>query len=97
YTYSAGTGATDIPGNIGIAYWVCHSASTGSGSISHQSTTTVTTYFVDAEQPAARIGRFWSAPAFNGVKISGATSVPRAINIGGFMDTSLGVGPNPLL
>ena len=92
YTYSAGTGATDLPGNISVAYW--------RGKLANGATTRVD--FTDSAA-ATEYGQLatgnndtsylWWSPAADGAKLSntGAASVASTITILAYVDSALGV------
>lgn len=99
YTYAAGTGTAEIPGNVGTVLWNAFCAATG-GTTTHS--------YMDATGTYLR-GRFTSANLetvyeFRGLATAGiqlqngsSTSIAYRINLGGWADTVLGVGSNPVL
>lgn len=98
YTYSSGTGTTNIPGNIKIALFICAIwGGTNSRSLVRDSSDNFdyATWNASGTDGIARI----YAQASKGIKLrnSGGNTFAGDINLGGFIDSVLGVGSNPLL
>lgn len=94
YSYSAGTGTTDIPNNsLQGVYLIGSGPGTGTASVTNSGGT---------ESFAAAIGTgnfFVRVPVrlINGAKIANSSGVGMDIFLSGFYDQVLGVGSNPLL
>jgi hypothetical protein len=98
YTYSAGTGATNIPNNISFSVYE-GSSSGNAGNFVFQNSAASRDYFLFSTGTSATLSIRECIPASEGVKISNgpASSFAYDICIEGFVDGVLGVGSNPLL
>lgn len=94
YTYSAGTGTTDIPNNVVISmFGACSGGGSGSGDI----TNSTASWSYATASGASKISARFFARSNSGAKISNGGSVGMDIYISGFVDGVLGVGSNPIL
>lgn len=96
YTYSAGTGTTNIPGNVGHCNFMCCFA-TVTGKLAYNSGGTILYSMAGA---ASAIGQILvRAPAAGGIQLQNgpSSSIAYTIQLLGFTDSALGVGANPLL
>jgi|WetSurMetagenome_2_1015567.scaffolds.fasta_scaffold58262_3 hypothetical protein len=98
YTYSAGTGTTNIPDNIGIMKWYAGSGGTTTTEIALATQTSTNSllsrfsYLANNTSIAQAI-----TPAVDGAYASVNVSCPITIYLSGFFDNALGVGSNPLV
>jgi hypothetical protein len=97
YTYSAGTGATNIPNNISLVKWLVDTGAVAA-SVNMWDSTTNHIFSYTAGTYAARTPVGW-IPAADGIQGRNniATSIAYAIQLTGFVDGVLGVGSNPFL
>jgi hypothetical protein len=96
YTYSSGTGTTDIPSNITQALYFGGAETGGTGFLGLQ--TPAGLNYVGTSESALNRSLLQSwVPASSGIKLSGVASTAKSISIGGFIDGVLGVGSNPQL
>ncbi len=97
YTYSAGTGTTNIPGNIGHALYSCGIAGVNSEVYMDNSTGAYRMLSLFGNNANFRNELWTSASA--GILLSNglASSIGYTIIISGFTDSVLGIGANPVL
>jgi len=97
YTYSSGTGSTNIPANLSHIRWNWAAGGTAN---STDVTDTGGNVYMDRRpnDGGGRIAGQVLSPATYGLKLSntGATSVVFDIACAGFVDDALGVGTNPM-
>lgn len=97
YTYSAGTGTTNIPANIAGAYYSVVAAAGGTAGIAITEAAGNPKFYQTSESAVNRTVLSAWAPASSGVQLLGVASTAKDISLAGFTDTILGVGSNPLL
>lgn len=97
YSGSSGTGATDIPQNIGLEYIVAGCASGGTGGVSLAHGSGNPKYQSTTENASNRtaMNAWW--PSNQDVQLIGVNSNAKAIMLAGFVDNALSGGPNPVL
>lgn len=94
YSYSAGTGAAQIPNHLLIVHYLFGTAS-GSGATIFEDGTSTQPIALQSGSVAAIGGAIY--PASVGAILSNSSSVAMDIFLRGFVDNALGVGVNPLL
>lgn len=95
YTYSAGTGSTDIPANVSFARWL-GTAGVVAGGFEMANSAASQVYFEGLGNATNVTGSQAFAVASSGLRVAGANTT-HDIFIVGFVDGTLGVGANPLL
>lgn len=93
YTYSSGTGTTDIPGNIGLANYEGDRGNVSASWSIDNAANTFSRFSLNS--PGIGGTTVW-APATDGVHVTFGTTTSGTICLYGFIDTVLGVGSNPL-
>lgn len=98
YTYSAGTGATNIPNHLGFVYWSCGVAVNGTGGSSRVRNSAGDRQLQRMTTESSTLTRFFGV-ASDGIQISNSSgaSIAYDIILAGWVDNVLGVGSNPLV
>ena len=97
YTYSAGTGTTDIPGHITLAcYQGAFGTSAGSATMTYADSGGTILYELRTNTDG-NMARFLTV-AGNGLKMTASGGTAKAdVYLAGFIDGVLGIGANPVL
>ena len=98
YTYSAGTGSTNIANNISQVYWGFYASQAGASPwvvVSTQFNTHALLTSLSYPNTELGMSQIWS-PASGGLSLTNSGSGELAIYIAGWTDNALGVGSNPL-
>lgn len=98
YTYSAGTGTTDIPANIRLAYYSCSYQMDGTQRLCTATCGGVLQRQLTTPASAFNIHSFLGIADSSNVTVAASSAnMTCDIFLVGFIDTVLGVGSNPLL
>ncbi len=95
YSYAAGTGTAQIPANITLINWIAAFDAGGSTSSAVKTSPGTANYLLSAGTVAS-VSRVTGA-AGSGLQTTNGSAIGMDIFAGGFYDSVLGVGSNPLL
>jgi len=97
YSYSAGTGTTNIPNNITQGVYTCHTSNVNS-TISILNSATTRTHARQHDNNASSVKMVGPISIADGLNITPGAGTPgQDIFLAGFVDGVLGVGSNPIL
>lgn len=97
YSYSAGTGTTNVPNNISQGIYTCHASNINS-TISILNSTTTRTHIRQHDNNSSSVKMVGPIAIADGLNITPGTGTPgQDIFLAGFVDGVLGVGSMPLL